>query len=199
MTKRKLTEEEVARFTTDDDQGVTLFNCYNLLDEFENSECKPWIEMCAAVDKQDNFQPFLDLLQSRGAPPAKIMPFLNDLFARHKLLKAETQRRSSIPLYRLSGKEALLLRACEEVKDLVTGGRVDDDVEPPPYAVRVALYQDVGTPRMKVSDAIDLVAKQYASDGLDRETIDQAYYGRHGGQRRMKQRLKKRQTRAAGI
>ncbi len=165
MTKSKRQSSYDSDEYATDDEVPTLWQVVNPIPvEYETPECKPWIDMCAAVDKQGDFHPLLDFLKTLAPPEA--IPFVQDLFERHNV-KGFSGRSDRTPLYALSGKMKVLYLAKEEAKHLVSGG-------------------------MKVDDAIKQVAQQYAKHfprhKITEAAIKLAYKDRH---RHLHEELKK--------
>jgi hypothetical protein len=138
------------------------------LHSFNNPECRPWLEMCITVDKcHGDLSPLLKLLQSGVSPPAKVMPFVQDLFERHGLL-GKRGNMNRTPLYIDTESESFLATACENVEELKRNG-------------------------MKVEKAIDVVAS-WNADGVAKTTLAHAVKGQGGDYfKRWRERVRRRQ------
>jgi hypothetical protein len=144
-----------------------LFSFVEGLSSLNNPECRPWLEMCIAIDeRRGDLSSLLNLMQS-AKPPAKVMPFLQDLFDRHGLL-GKRGNLNRTPLYQDTLSEVRLAMACENVEELKRDG-------------------------MKVEKAIDIAA-EWNADGVAKTTLAHAVKGQGGEHfKRWQERVKRRQ------
>lgn len=117
-----------------------------------------WANCLAEADKNQSFEPIIELLKSKHPLPPAAQEMLVDFLRRH-----EPKRRrggQSVPAYDRSPAEAILGIAVEEVRTLVRQGR-------------------------SVAEAITSVSKLY---GVPEGVLENAYHGKRTSTKRMSKR-----------
>jgi hypothetical protein len=159
-SKRRSTVDSAAVELTDEDfapreQILDDLYMFGHLCDVENPECRPWMETIIAIDHGGDFQLLLDMLQSGRSVPSAVMPYLEDLFARRKLLKDNRKSKKSGPLYEPNFHHMLISFAVDDVK--------------------------CRPKKMTLDEAIAIAAKRH---GLMVEVVRAACEGRHSSFRR---------------
>jgi hypothetical protein len=169
MTKRPTKDavpEDIEKFIA---EPSDILNCYfgfvEGLGSFNNPECRPWLEMCVAVDETGDFAPLLERLPF-GAP-LEVMPFVRDLFERHGKIKGVRGNLNRTPLYADTPTEARLAMAIEDVRELHRDG-------------------------MTIEKAIEVAAEWHATDGVTQSALSNAYKGQSDYFKRWQERAGRR-------
>jgi hypothetical protein len=120
-----------------------------------------WLRALDAVDRRGDKAPLLKLLRSEAELTPTVRHYLTDLLERHNLRRRRGGQQT--PAYDRSLREGRICLALAEVREYVQSG-------------------------MRVSDAVEEAAKRHR---LSVEQVANAYNGRRGSTRRIKQRARR--------